>query len=208
VKLTLTVENVSKAFGRTKPLRGVGFTVHEGERVGIAGSNGSGKSTLVKVISTLLTPDAGKVTLELDGKVIDPDNMHAHIGLVAPYVALYDEFSPRELLEVTARLRGMPWSDGDTMQLLELLELSHVMDRTARGFSSGMTQRLRLAVALQHAPALLLFDEPSMNLDEKGVEVVRRLVFGQEPHGAILIASNDKRELNWCTRTVNVETWT
>ncbi len=208
MKLTLTVDNVSKAFGRTKPLRGVGFVVTEGERLGIAGSNGSGKSTLIKVIAGLLTPDAGSVAMELDGKVIDPDRTHEHIGLVAPYVALYDEFSPRELLQVTARLRGIPWSEGDTLQLLEQVELAHVIDRTARGFSSGMTQRLRLAVALQHAPALLLFDEPSMNLDEKGVEVVRRLVFGHESRGAVLIASNDKRELNWCTRTVNVETWT
>jgi heme exporter protein A len=183
----------------------VSCSAAEHEIIGIAGRNGAGKSTLIKLIAGTLSPASGTVAVMINGVPIAADDLQNHIGLVGPYLALYDEFTPRELLEVTARLRGMKWSDSESTALLERVNLGHVDKRPARGFSSGMLQRLRFAVALQHKPALLLLDEPTSNLDEDGVQLVKSIIDDHQPRGTIFLASNDARELAWCTRIVRLD---
>lgn len=205
MKIHVSVQSVTKTFTRGAGVQDVSCDAQSHEVVGIAGRNGAGKSTLVRIISGALRPATGSVVVSIDGKPVDPDRLQDHVGLVAPYLSLYDEFTPRELLAVTGRLRGIEWTDEESTWLLDRIHLGHVADRIIRGFSSGMMQRMRFAVALQHRPLLLMLDEPTSNLDEDGVAMVKEIVDEQKLHGVIFLASNDPRELAWCTKIVNVE---
>lgn len=205
MNIHVAVHAVTKTFTRGAGVQNVSCDATEHEIVGIAGRNGAGKSTLVRIICGALRPASGSVTVTIDGSKMDPDHLQDYVGLVAPYLALYDEFTPRELFEIIARLRGLEWSDEKSTWLLDRVALSHVGDRISHGFSSGMMQRLRLAVAIQHRPPLLMLDEPTSNLDEEGVTLVKDIVDEQQRHGIVFLASNDPRELAWCTKIVNVE---
>jgi len=205
VAISLTVSSVSKSFSGNAVLRAVSFDAREHDVIGIAGRNGSGKSTLVKTICGLISPDSGTVTITIDDKKIDTDFFHQHIGFVAPYLALYDEFSPKELLRITAKLRNIPWNEHDTKAIVERCGLSGHLDETVHGFSSGMMQRMRLATALQHDPLLLALDEPTTNLDEYGIAIVRDVIEKHKHGGIVLLATNNAAELEWCTKVINVE---
>ena len=205
MKIHVSVQSVTKTFTRGAGITDVSCEAESHEVVGIAGRNGAGKSTLVRLIAGVLRPAHGSVKITIDGTDVDQDHLQDHVGLVAPYLSLYDEFTPRELLAVTARLRGMEWTEEESTWMLDRVHLAHAADRLSRGFSSGMMQRLRFAVALQHRPVLLLLDEPTSNLDEDGVAIVKEVVDEQRERGLVFLASNDPRELAWCTKLVNVE---
>ena len=203
--ISLSVQSISKSFPGRPVLRSISFDANEHEIIGIAGRNGSGKSTLVKIIGGLLSPEKGTVTLSIGDTAIKSDDYYKHIGYVAPYVPVYDEFTPRELLRITAELRSIKWSDAETEQLMEQVSLTGRLEEPSHGFSSGMMQRLRLATALQHKPSLLILDEPATNLDEQGIAIVQKIVEEQSRRGIVLFASNNAAELEWCGRIVNVE---
>ncbi len=203
--ISLSVTSVSKSFSGKAVLHAVSFEAEAHDVIGIAGRNGSGKSTLVKIVCGLLSPGSGSVTLTINEKKIDPDNYYRHIGFVAPYLALYDEFSPKELLRITAKLRDIPWNEHDTKAMIDRCGLSGHLEETVHGFSSGMMQRMRLATALQHDPELLALDEPTTNLDEHGVAIVRDIVERHKQQGIVLLATNNAAELEWCTKVITVE---
>lgn len=203
--ISLSIQSVSKSFSGKLALHPVSFDVHEHEAIGIAGRNGSGKSTLVKIISGLLSADSGEVTLNINGDIIEHDNYIRYIGFAAPYVNIYDEFTPRELLRITAKLRNFEWSEDKTRHLMKGLGLQEHLGEITHGYSSGMMQRMRLATALQHNPPLLILDEPTTNLDDDGIAIVRQIITEQQKHGIIILASNNAMELGWCGKIINVE---
>ena len=205
MSISITVDSVTRVFSRGAGVTNVSCSAVDHDIVGIAGRNGAGKSTLIKLIAGALSPASGAVSVSVNGTLIDADDLQNYVGLVGQYLAPYDESTPRELLEVTARLRGISWNVDMSTALLDRVKLGHVHDRVAKGFSSGMLQRLRFAVALQHKPMLLLLDEPTSNLDEDGVTLVKSIIDDQQTVGAIFLASNDARELAWCTRIVRLD---
>ena len=138
----------------------------------IAGRNGSGKSTLVKIICGVLTPSAGTVTVSADDAG-DQFAVKARIGLVAPYLEVYEEFSAMENLHLSMTLRGFTPDDDRARSLLERVALDPQRTDPVRGFSSGMKQRLKYAMALIHRPPVLILDEPMSNLDADGIAIVR-----------------------------------
>jgi len=97
--ISLAASSVSKDFNRRSIFRNVSFRLDRGDSLAITGRNGSGKSTLVKILCGLLTPSRGTIEFSYNGKSIDPENVRFHIGLVSPYLQLYDEFSGLENLE-------------------------------------------------------------------------------------------------------------
>jgi len=205
VLISLSVQSVSKSFSDRSVLRAISFEAREHEIIGVAGRNGAGKSTLVKIIGGILTPDKGKVELHIENTAIDPDEYYKYIGFAAPYIPVYDEFSPYELLKITAKLRNIPWSDALTDGMMDRFGLAERKEAT-HSYSSGMMQRIRLAAAIQHTPALLILDEPTTNLDERGIAIVRKIIEEQSGRGVVVLASNNPAELDWCGKTINVET--
>ena len=104
---SLTLQNLTKSFGRRLIFKEINYEFKSGLVYGVAGKNGSGKSTLAKILSGIISPTSGKVVHKLNNKVIEPDNLHNHLGFVSPYLVLYDEFSAEENFIHFSRIRGM-----------------------------------------------------------------------------------------------------
>ena len=196
---------VTKEFNRRTIFRDVSISLSQGESLAITGRNGSGKSTLVKVVAGLLSATRGKVEYLVDGKSIDHENMRSHIGLVTPYLQLYDEFSGRENLELLSKIRSDAGIDGRRIE--EVLEMVGLWERKSdyvRTYSSGMKQRLKYALAVLHRPSLLILDEPTSNLDHDGIGMVKKIVDEQKLSGVLIVATNDSDEAGWCSTNIEL----
>ena len=200
--LRCTGRDIRKDFDRRSVFRGVSFDVGTGETLLVTGRNGSGKSTLVKIICGVLSPTAGTVTLEVNGATSgDP---HLHAGLVAPYLQMFEEFSPLENLQIASGLRGMPFDRSRATGLLERVGLARRLHDPVRTFSSGMKQRVKYAFALQHEPPLLVLDEPTANLDDEGIALARGVMAEQRRRGALVVATNDPGDVETFERSVDL----
>ncbi len=166
----IVVEDLSKRFGDVEALKGVSFDVPAGRVLGLLGPNGAGKTTAVRVLTTLLPPDAGQVRVLGCDVTKDPGRVRASIGLAGQYAAVDENLTAAENLRLVGRLTHI--SDSDirlrTDVLLERFDLLHAGDRLVRTFSGGMRRRLDLAAALVHEPPVLFLDEPTTGLDPQG----------------------------------------
>lgn len=198
-------EDVSKTFNRKIIFQGISFELSRGASLAVTGRNGSGKSTLVKIIAGVLSPTGGSVTMLEDGKALEEAQRKEHLGLVSPYLQLYDEFTALENIEILSRIRGV--ADPDRDRVRALLTLFALWDRRKdwlRVYSSGMKQRLKYVFALVHRPTVLILDEPSANLDADGVSAVRHMVQEQKERGILIVATNDAEEAKWCDTALHL----
>ena len=201
--VSLTVDAVTKEFNRRSIFRDVSFSLRSGESLAITGRNGSGKSTLVKIICGLLSPTRGSLAYVVDDKSIEVDAIKDHIGLVSPYLQMYDEFTGLENLEVLSRIRAdHDITDAVITDALKNVGLWERRNDYVRTYSSGMKQRLKYAFAMLHRPEVLILDEPTSNLDAEGIAMVERCVKEQSSRGMLIVATNDPEEATWCVQRV------
>jgi len=201
----LKLDKLTQHFGRRVIFKEINFEFESGNIYGLEGRNGSGKSTLAKIISGIISPTRGKVIHQIDDKVISMDDIYSHLGFVSPYLVLYDEFSAEENLKHFAGIRGY---DFDQERSKELFNRFGIYDRRKdllKGYSSGMKQRMKFIFALYHNPKLLLFDEPTSNLDQAGKDVVYQIIEEEGKKNLVIIASNEEVDLSYCSQTVKVE---
>ncbi len=202
---SLTLDKLTKIFGRRLVFKNIDYTFETGKVYGIAGSNGSGKSTLSKIIIGISSATNGKVIHKLNDTELKSELLHNHIGFVSPYLVLYDEFTSEENLKHFAEIRGIKY---DAKNIKSLLEDFNIYDRRndlLKGYSSGMKQRMKFVFALQHDPELLILDEPTSNLDNKGKDKVYEIISGNKSGKLTLIASNEDSDLALCDHVLNVE---
>jgi heme exporter protein A len=195
--ISLSLEDVAASYGARVVFRGVSLRLEQGATLVISGANGSGKSTLLRLLCGLQKPTSGSVRYWWRGSERTPHEAQPLIGWVAPDLALYRELSGAENLRFFAEVRGQPCSSQQIDALLEQVGLGgRGADRVA-SYSSGMVHRLRYAYALLHAPPVLLLDEPTVTLDERGAAMVARVIEAQRHAGIAVIATNDPRELRF-----------
>jgi heme exporter protein A len=176
-----------------------------GEAVAVTGVNGSGKSTLLRLVAGVETPARGTIRLEVDGSDIPQAERPAAVGLAGPALGLYGALSARETLRFIVRARGLDGGAARVDAVLKQVGLADRADDLVGTYSSGMQQRVRLATALLHRPALLLLDEPTATLDAAGRALVTAIVRAQRASGGmVLLATNDPAEVALCSRTVEV----
>jgi len=187
--------NLTKFFGNRRVFEGVCVRAEQGETLVVTGRNGSGKTTLLRLISGLAKPTNGEVVIAVNGQPLDSDEVFHHVGFVTPDLSLYTELTALENLSFFACLRGLRLSNGDLRERLREVGLQGRADDLLRDFSSGLKQRLKLAFAVLHHPAVLLLDEPTSNLDAAGVEIVERLIRDQKQRGVVILATNNAEEL-------------
>ncbi len=203
--LVLSVNKVSKDFNRRPVLRDISFSVSVGESIAITGKNGSGKSTLVKILAGVLSPTRGTVQCSIGGKALNEDEVRARIGMVSPYLQMYDEFTALENLEILFKIRDEGSLRRDTLEsLFRRFSLWQRKDDMVRTFSSGMKQRLKYIVALAHGPGVLLLDEPTANLDDEGTNVVKEVVAEHQKTALLVVATNDEHEAAWCRKRIHL----
>ncbi len=204
INYSVDLNNIVKYFGRRLIFNGINFNFSSQNIYGISGPNGSGKSTLVKIIACLISSTRGKVIHKSDGNIIDPDALHNYLGFVSPYLFLYDEFTAEENLNYFSSIRGLKFDREYSNFILDELNLFERRDDLVRGYSSGMKQRLKFAFALIHKPRLLIFDEPTTNLDNEGKEKVYQLIKNEAKKNLVIIASNENSDLGLCSQVIDL----
>lgn len=196
---------LNKSFGRRLIFNDLQFKFDKSGIYGISGPNGSGKSTLVKIIAGIIGASKGKIIHKFDDKEIAEENLHNHIGFVSPYLVLYEEFSTYENMKLFAEIRGIKFNSDRVNYLLEKFLLFKRKDDLLKTYSSGMKQRVKFIFALMHTPELLILDEPTSNLDDEGKNSVYELIKEEGQKNIVLIASNEKNDLDVCSDIVYLE---
>jgi ABC-2 type transport system ATP-binding protein len=165
----IEAEGVSKSFGRVQALRGMSFLAAPGTVLGLVGPNGSGKTTTVRILATLLQPDAGRLSVLGHDVTAEPAAVRQLIGLTGQYAAVDGFLTGRENLVQVGRLRHLTPSDREheADRLLEELDLGGVAARLARTYSGGLRRRLDLAASLVGRPPVIFLDEPTTGLDPR-----------------------------------------
>jgi len=182
VDTAVEVEGLFKSYGPTEALRGVDLSVGKGTVFGLLGPNGAGKTTIVRILSTLLRPDAGRATVAGHDLATAPHAVRASIGMTGQFAASDEHLTGRENLQMIGRLSRMPADQARirAVELLEEFDLVEASDRPLRTYSGGMKRRLDLAASMVGKPAVLFLDEPTTGLDPRSRlqtwEVVRHLV--------------------------------
>src|SRR4051795_431353 len=163
------VEGVVKRFGTTTALAGVDLDVEEGTVFGLLGPNGAGKTTLVRVLATLLTPDAGRAEVFGRDVTSEPQAVRELLGLTGQFAAVDEILSGRENLIMFGRLFDLPAAEARrrASELLERFDLADAADRPARTYPGGMRRRPALASGLLPRPRVLFLDEPTTGLDPR-----------------------------------------
>ena len=159
----IDVSGLGKRFGIRWVLRGVSLEVRRGEAVGLMGPNGSGKSTVLRIVGTLLKPNAGSGSVNKLDIVRDASAVRGQVGYLGHSPGLYDDLTARENLRFAADMLGLPYTTVEVS--LERVGLTQVANDRVRGFSAGMQRRLALARLILRNPRVLLLDEPYSNLD-------------------------------------------
>ena len=201
--MTIHLADAGKRFRFDWIFRKLDFSFRSGQRYALLGPNGSGKSTLMKVLSGHLSLSKGRVSFEENGKTLDADAVYRCIAYSAPYIELIEEFTLEEALRFHTRLK--PLLPGlSTGFLHELLELPRARHKELRFFSSGMKQRVKLALAVCTDAPILLLDEPTTNLDVNAVAWFKKLVEQYAGNRLLVIASNDPGDLELCREQINI----
>jgi ABC-2 type transport system ATP-binding protein len=167
--LAVRAEGLAKTFGRTRALDGVDLEIPAGTVLGLLGPNGAGKTTTVRILTTLLRPDAGRAWIDGHEVTSDPDAVRRRIGLSGQYAAVDDNLTGYENLYLVARLHGLsrPESRRRCSALLHRFRLDEDGRRPVKQYSGGMRRRLDLAGALIAKPAVVILDEPTTGLDPR-----------------------------------------
>src|SRR5947209_6730798 len=163
------VDGIVQRFGALTALDGIDLAVPTGTVLGLLGPNGAGKTTAVRILTTLVTPDAGYASVLGLDVVRQPNAVRASIGLAGQYAAVDENLTGRENLRMVGQLtrQSSTTTTARTIELLERFDLVDAADRPVKTYSGGMRRRLDLAAALIHRPPVLFLDEPTTGLDPK-----------------------------------------
>lgn len=202
--MEIILENIGRKFNRDWIFSGINLHLTTGTATAVLGSNGSGKSTLLQIISAKLSPSEGSIRYTLPDMDIDPALVYKHISMAAPWLELIEEFTLAEHLEFHTGLK--PLLPGVSKEAFtEILGFSRIREKPVRYYSSGMKQRLKLALAFLSDSGAVLLDEPCSNLDKQGMEWYAGLVERYAGDRLFLVCSNHQQEeIFFCNQSLNV----
>jgi sodium transport system ATP-binding protein len=187
----VAVLHLTKRFGAAVAVDDLSFSVAPGEIYGLLGPNGAGKTTTLRVLAAILVPTEGRAELAGVDVARDPQGARRQLGFLTGSTGLYARLTGRELLRYFGRLHGM--SDADiaprTALLARGLDLGPFLDRRCETLSTGQRQRLSVARAVLHDPAVLILDEPTVGLDVLASRFLRDFVRGERDRGKAVIFS-------------------
>jgi sodium transport system ATP-binding protein len=206
----IRVEGLRKSFatrgGRVQAVDGVSFDAADGQITGLLGPNGAGKTTILRMLYTLMTPEAGRVLVDGIDAAVEPTRVRERLGVLPDARGIYKRLSARENIAYFGALQGL---DGRliaerTERLVSALEMHDFIDRRAEGFSQGQRTKTAIARALVHAPRNVLLDEPTNGLDVMTTRSLRNFLLEQRAEGrCVLFSSHVMQEVaQLCDRIV------
>jgi len=202
--MRINLEKISKKFNYEWIFREVNYTFESGNAYVILGANGSGKSTLMQIVAGNLLPTSGKINFTDGAGEISQELLYRHVSISAPYLELIEEFTLAEILEFHRKFK--PFRDKlNDSQIIEITGLSRVQNKPIRYFSSGMKQRVKLALAILSDTKIVLLDEPASNLDKQGVEWYQQLVGSNSSERIFIVCSNSQsHEYSFCNNEIQI----
>ena len=205
--ISLALHSVGHRYGYKRVFAGIaGLTLNSGDVLAVTGVNGSGKSTLLKILAGVLQPANGEIELRISDEVVPREQHSVHVGLVAPYVNVYEDLTLRENLTFITRARAMRPSFTKIRKIVSTVGLKDYIDDPVKTYSTGMQQRVRFAVALFHEPKILLLDEPTLGLDQSGRDIYEMIVTREQKAGnLVVIASNTQDDTELANRSLCIE---
>jgi len=189
----IEAQQLRKTFnkGRVVAVDDVSFTARDGEITGLLGPNGAGKTTTLRMLYTLLEPDAGRMRVDGVDPQSEPLAVKRALGVVPDSRGLYDRLSARENIRYYGRLHGMSRADIETRleRMVEILDMGEFIDRRTTGFSQGQRVKVAIARALIHDPGTILLDEPSNGLDVMTTRALRTFLRQLRADGRCVVLS-------------------
>ena len=174
----LEARGLFKSFGKVTAVRGVSFVARDGQITGLLGPNGAGKSTTLRMLYTVLKPDAGDAVIDGSSVIADPLAARRAIGVLSHGAGVYGNLTARENILYFGELHGLEPAErkARASELIAQLEMADFADRLAKGYSQGQKLKTALARALVHRPRNVLLDEPTNGLDVMAVRNLRKLL--------------------------------
>jgi sodium transport system ATP-binding protein len=174
----LEARDLYKSFGKIAAVRGVSFAARDGQITGLLGPNGAGKSTTLRMLYTVLKPEAGDAFIDGTSVTADPLAARRSIGVLSHGAGVYNNLTARENIAYFGELHGLTRADREARatELIEMLDMQPFADRLAKGFSQGQKLKTALARSLVHRPRNVLLDEPTNGLDVMAVRSLRKLL--------------------------------
>jgi ABC-type multidrug transport system ATPase subunit len=202
--VTINLENIGKRFRYEWIFKGIYQAFEEGHSFAILGPNGSGKSTLMKILSGHLTPSDGNINFQNCDIKQDAESIYKYVAYAAPYIELIEEMTLTEMIDFHTNFKPLS-KNLRNKDLIALLGFEKSADKEIRFFSSGMKQRLKLALSICADTPILLLDEPTTNLDAQGVEWYQHLIKEYSSKNRLtIVASNIEHDYDFCDKTMNI----
>lgn len=180
------------------------YTFESGKTYAVVGPNGSGKSTLLQVLWGQLPPSNGKMIYQFSGSIIQQEEIFRHLAIATPYMDLIEEFTLEEMLKFHFKFKKI--REGKTVSgLMEMMELSSSRTKQISNFSSGMRQRLKLALAFYSDASMVFLDEPTTNLDKKSIDWYLTNLASISGNTLVFIASNQEHEYPSNSKKIQIQ---
>jgi len=201
--MKIKLEKLSKRYLYDWIINDMDFVFEPNSITGINGINGSGKSTLIKLLSGYLSPSQGKILYSIENKKIERPDVFKYMSLAAPYSDLVQEYDAEEMFLFHTKFKKLR-SNLDAKTFLEKVNLKGNKGKQIQFYSSGMKQRLQLAIALFTESKLLLLDEPTSYLDSTNKEWFYNLLKTEISGRTVIVASNDEDDFRFCTEVISL----
>lgn len=201
--MEIVLENLGRRFNRDWIFRNINYTFSSAQTYAILGINGSGKSTLLQILNGSLSPSEGNRCFFYRHKVVEIEEVYQYVSLAAPYLELIEEFSLIEMINFHFQFKT--YQNGmDRNKIIELLQMESSKNKLLRYFSSGMKQRVKLALAFCTDTPLLMLDEPTANLDTQGIDWYLQLIEKFAANRLTIICSNQEHEYSFCQNRLHI----
>jgi ABC-type multidrug transport system ATPase subunit len=198
---------LGKRYNRHWIFKNLTATLQSGAPVAITGPNGSGKSTLLQVVAGSLEKSTGTITWQKEDIIVAPEKQFELVSICAPYLELIEELTLTELLKFHSSFKK--WLPGlDIPNIISRMDLQDSAHKQIRDFSSGMKQRVKLAQAILSSTPALFLDEPTSNLDLKGIAMYHQWMQEFSTGRLVVIASNDESEISFCKQRIHISDYT
>lgn len=201
--MKITLQNIGRRFNREWIFRGINYTFENNGGYAILGSNGSGKSTLLQILNGSLAPSAGELGYTYKDQKVEPELVFTYLSLAAPYLDLIEEFSLAEIIDFHFKFKNYK-AGLDKASIIDMLNLPGTPNKLIKYFSSGMKQRLKLALAFCSDTPMLMLDEPTSNLDKQGIDWYLNLVEKYSADRLTIVCSNQEHEYSFCKGSLNI----
>jgi ABC-type multidrug transport system ATPase subunit len=202
--LHIQLESIGKKFGSEWIFKNLNLNLESADKIVLLGGNGSGKSTLLQIISGYVLPNAGKLIFKNGAHIEENENYKDHFSIATPYLELVEDYTLTELIGHCAVYKPF-LNNLNANEIIEIAELKHTENKHIKNYSSGMKQRVKLALAILADCPLLLLDEPASNLDKNAIDWYNQLITKYASHKTIVVCSNSvKEEFGFCTKELNV----